>query len=38
MYLEDISVDKLSADAPADETAVNRDARRECNRKRNKAE
>jgi hypothetical protein len=34
-YLEDISADKLSADAPADETAANRDARRECNRKRN---
>jgi hypothetical protein len=26
-YLEDISADKLSADAPADETAANRDAR-----------
>jgi hypothetical protein len=34
-YLEDISVDELSADAPADETAANRDARRERNRKRN---
>jgi hypothetical protein len=34
-YLEDISADKLSADAPADETAANRDARRERNRKRN---
>jgi hypothetical protein len=31
-YMEDISADKLSADAPADETAANRDARRECNR------
>jgi hypothetical protein len=27
-YLEDISADELSADAPADETATNRDARR----------
>jgi hypothetical protein len=35
MYLEDISADELSADAPADETAANRDARRERNRKRN---
>jgi hypothetical protein len=34
-YLEDISVDELSADAPADETAANRDARRERNRKHN---
>jgi hypothetical protein len=34
-YLEDISVDELSANAPADETAANRDARRERNRKRN---
>jgi hypothetical protein len=34
-YLEDISADELSADAPADETAANRDARRERNRKRN---
>jgi hypothetical protein len=33
-YLEDISSDELSADAPADETPANRDARRECNRKR----
>jgi hypothetical protein len=32
-YLEDISADELSADAPADETATNRDARRERNRK-----
>jgi hypothetical protein len=34
-YLEDISADELSADAPADETPANRDARRERNRKRN---
>jgi hypothetical protein len=34
-YLEDISADELSANAPADETNANRDARRECNRKRN---
>jgi hypothetical protein len=34
-YLEDISADELSADAPADETAANRDARGERNRKRN---
>jgi hypothetical protein len=34
-YLEYISEDELSADAPADETAANRDARREGNRKRN---
>jgi hypothetical protein len=34
-YLEDISADELSAEAPADETNANRDARRECNRKRN---
>jgi hypothetical protein len=34
-YLEDISADELSANAPADETATNRDARRERNRKRN---
>jgi hypothetical protein len=33
-YLEDISADELSADAPADETAANRYARRERNRKR----
>jgi hypothetical protein len=32
-YLEDISADELSADAPVDETAANRDARRERNRK-----
>jgi hypothetical protein len=34
-YLEDISADDLSAEAPADETDANRDARRERNRKRN---
>jgi hypothetical protein len=34
-YLEDISADELSANAPADETNANRDARRERNRKRN---
>jgi hypothetical protein len=34
-YLEDISTDELSAEAPADETGANRDARRERNRKRN---
>jgi hypothetical protein len=34
-YLEDISVDELSAEAPADETDVSRDARRENNRRRN---
>jgi hypothetical protein len=34
-YLEDISVDELSANAPTDETAANRDARRKRNRKRN---
>jgi hypothetical protein len=33
-YLEDISADELSADAPADETSANRDARHERNRKR----
>jgi hypothetical protein len=33
-YLEDISSDELSADALADETPANRDARREHNRKR----
>jgi hypothetical protein len=31
-YLEDISADELSADAPADETPANRDARCEHNR------
>jgi hypothetical protein len=34
-YLEDISADELSADAPANETTANRDARRERNRKHN---
>jgi hypothetical protein len=34
-YLEDISADKLSTNAPVDETNTNRDARRERNRKRN---
>jgi hypothetical protein len=34
-YLEDISADELSADAPAEETAANSDARSERNRKRN---
>jgi hypothetical protein len=34
-YLEDISVDELSANAPAGETDANRDARHERNRKRN---
>jgi hypothetical protein len=34
-YLEDISADELSANAPADEIDANRDARRERNRKRN---
>jgi hypothetical protein len=35
LYLEDISVDELSANAPTDETDANRYARRERNRKRN---
>jgi hypothetical protein len=34
-YLEDISADELSANAPADETDANRDARRERKRRRN---
>jgi hypothetical protein len=34
-YLEDISANELSANAPANETDTNRDARRERNRKRN---
>jgi hypothetical protein len=34
-YLEDISADELSANAPADKTDANRDARRERKRKRN---
>jgi hypothetical protein len=32
-YLEDISADELSANAPTDETAANRDTRRERNGK-----
>jgi hypothetical protein len=34
-YLEDISADELSTNAPADETDANRNARCERNRKRN---
>jgi hypothetical protein len=34
-YLEDISADELSANAPADETDANKNARRERNKKRN---
>jgi hypothetical protein len=34
-YLEDISADELSAEAPADETDASMDARRERNRRRN---
>jgi hypothetical protein len=34
-YLEDISADELSAEAPANETDTNRDARHERNRRRN---
>jgi hypothetical protein len=34
-YLEDISADELSANAPADETNDNKNARRERNRRRN---
>jgi hypothetical protein len=34
-YLEDISVDELSTNAPADETSDDKNARRERNRKRN---
>jgi hypothetical protein len=34
-YLEDISADELSAEAPADETDAKKDARHERNRKRN---
>jgi hypothetical protein len=34
-YLEDISADELSAEAPADETDASRDARHERNRRRN---
>jgi hypothetical protein len=32
-YLEDVSADKLSANAPADETDANKNARRERNRR-----
>jgi hypothetical protein len=34
-YLEDISADELSANAPADETDANKNTRRECNRRQN---
>jgi hypothetical protein len=34
-YLEDISADELSTNAPADETDANKNARRERNRRRN---
>jgi hypothetical protein len=34
-YLENISEDELSANASADETDANKDARRERNRKQN---
>jgi hypothetical protein len=34
-YLEDISVDELSANAPTDEISDDKNARRERNRKRN---
>jgi hypothetical protein len=34
-YLDNISTNELSANAPADETDANRDARHERNRKRN---
>jgi hypothetical protein len=34
-YFDDISADELSANAPADETNDDKNARRECNRKRN---
>jgi hypothetical protein len=34
-YLEDISADEVSAEAPGDETDANRDAQRERNRRRN---
>jgi hypothetical protein len=32
-YFDDISADELSANAPADETNDDKNARRECNRK-----
>jgi hypothetical protein len=34
-YIEDISADELSANAPADETSDDKNARHERNRKRN---
>jgi hypothetical protein len=34
-YLDDISNDKLSANAPLDENTDDKNARRNCNRKRN---
>jgi hypothetical protein len=34
-HFKDISTDELSANAPADETSDDKNARRECNRKRN---
>jgi hypothetical protein len=34
-FLEDISADELSANAPADETNDDKNARRECNKRRN---
>jgi hypothetical protein len=34
-YIKDISADELSANAPADETDANKNARREHNRRRN---
>jgi hypothetical protein len=34
-FLEDISADELSANTPADKTNDDKNARRECNRKRN---
>jgi hypothetical protein len=37
-YFEDISADELSANAPIDETNDDKNARRECNRKRNLTE
>jgi hypothetical protein len=33
-YLDDISEDELSANAPPDETTDDKNARRDCNRKR----
>jgi hypothetical protein len=34
-FIDDISADELSANAPADETNDDKNARRECNRRRN---